>query len=266
MNIIALYKNNLFLVKQLIATVPTKIYMLFSRISIFSFAQNCKKALKFSLCLLFFIQVCVSSNAQGGSLMQELSYPFLEKLIFTAKQNYPRVKSNYRRVNIANMNLQKANLSWFDFFSFSAFYSPNTSVTLTNQTLTGIQIGLFVNIASIIQKPIIVKQSKEELEIAKLAADEYLLTIEADVKSRYFRYLQAVTSLRVRNQVLIDIEALYKQVKYKFERGESTFENYNISLVSLAKQKQDIIEAEAAVLIAKSSLEELVGVKLEVVK
>jgi hypothetical protein len=34
----------------------------------------------------------------------------------------------------------------------------------------------------------------------------------------------------------------------------------------LAKQKQDIIEAESAVLITKSSLEELVGLKLEEVK
>jgi outer membrane protein TolC len=169
-------------------------------------------------------------------------------------------------VNIATLNLQKAKLSWLDFFAFSAYYSPSTSVSLTNTTYTGVQVGLFINFASIIQKPIIIKESKEELAIAKLAADEYMLTIETDVKSRYFRYMQAVTSLRVRNQVLIDVDALYKQVKYKFERGEATFENYNTALVQLAKQKQDIIEAEAAVLIAKSSLEELVGLKLEEVK
>lgn len=251
---------------QEIGSVPIKIYMLFNRISIFPFFRYSNKILKFSLSLLIFLQFSLNGHSQNGTLVQELSYPFLEKLIFTAKQNYPRVKSYDRRVNIAYMNLQKSKLSWFDLFTFSAFYSPNTSVTLTNQTLTGIQIGLFINIASIIQKPIVVKTSKEELAIAKLAADEYMLTIETDVKTRYFRYMQAVTSLRVRNQVLIDVDALYKQVKYKFERGEATFENYNTALVQLAKQKQDIIEAEAAGLIAKSSLEELVGIKLEEVK
>ena len=208
----------------------------------------------------------INASAQTGFLLPELSYPYLEKLIFSAKQHYPRVKSFDRRINIANMNLQKAKLSWFDFFTFSAFYSPSTSVTLTNATLTGVQVGLFINIASIIQKPLLVKQGKEELAIAKLAADEYMLTIEAEVKARYFRYMQASTTLRVRNQVLIDLDALFKQIKYKFERGESTFENYNSALVQLAKQKQDIIESEGAVLIAKSSLEELVGLKLEEVK
>lgn len=251
---------------QEIDSVPIKKYMIFRRAAIFSFCPISKKALRFSLSLLVFFQIGLSSYAQNGTLIQELSYPFLEKLIFTAKQNYPRVKTFDRRVNIAYMNLQRSKLSWFDFFTFSAFYSPNTSVTLTNQTLTGVQVGLFINIASIIQKPIVVKTSKEELAIAKLAADEYMLTIEADVKARYFRYMKSVTTLRVRNQVLIDVEALYKQVKYKFERGEATFENYNTSMIQLARQKQDIIEAEADVLITKSALEELVGIKLEEVK
>ena len=251
---------------QQIGPVPIKINMLLNRVSIFLFSQNCNKLLKYGFCFLFFFQLSLLSFSQNGTLITELSYPYLEKLIFTAKQNYPRVKSNNRRVNIANMNLEKAKLSWFDFFTFSAFYSPSTTVSLTNTTYTGVQVGLFINLASIIQKPLLIKQSKEEVAIAKLAADEYMLTIEAEVKSRYFKYMQALTSLRVRNQVLNDGEALYKQVKYKFERGEATFENYNSALIQLAKQKQDIIEAEATVLIAKSSLEELVGLKLEEVK
>jgi outer membrane protein TolC len=251
---------------QQIGLVPIKINMLFNRISIFAASKNSHKLLKYIFCFFLFFQISFQASSQNGSLISELSYPFLEKLIFTAKQNYPRVKSNIRRINIANMNLEKAKLSWYDFFTFSAFYSPSTSVSLTNTSYTGVQVGLFINFASIIQKPIAVKQSKEELAIAKLAADEYMLTIETDVKSRYFRYMQAVTSLRVRNQVLLDIEALYKQLKYKFERGESTFESYNAALIQLASQKQSIIDAEATVLIAKSSLEELVGIKLEEVK
>jgi outer membrane protein TolC len=240
--------------------------MIFSRSIAAIFVGKWRGSLKLILTALLFLQFSILSRAQNGYLLPELSYPYLEKLIFSAKQHYPRVKNFDRRVNIANMNVQRAKLSWFDFFTFSAFYSPSTSVTLTNATLTGVQVGLFINIASIIQKPLQVKQSKEELAIAKLAADEYMLTIENDVKARYFRYMQSVTTLKVRSQILIDADALYKQIKYKFERGEATFENYNTALVQLARQKQDIIEAEAAILIAKSSLEELVGLKLEEVK
>jgi outer membrane protein TolC len=261
-----LYKNNPFFSKQLNVPLSIKNYMLFNKISIYSSLKISNKLFKYGCWLFFFFQLSVPTFSQNGTLITELSYPYLEKLIFTAKANYPRVKSNIRRVNIAKMNLEKEKLSWFEFFTFSAFYSPSTSVSLTNTSYTGVQVGLFINFSAIFQKPILIKQSKEEVAIAQLAADEYMLTIETDVKARYFRYMQALTSLRVRNQILNDIEALYKQVKYKFERGEATFENYNTAIVQLARQKQDIIESESNVLISKSSLEELVGIKLEEVK
>lgn len=204
-------------------------------------------------------------NAQE-SMIPELSYPFLEKLIYSAKQNYPLMAANLRKVNFANYNLKKAKLSWFDFFTLSAFYSPNTSVTLTNATLTGVQIGLFINFSNIIQKPTLIKQSKEEVAIAQLTADQYAITLETDVKNRYFKYMQTLTVLRVQNQNAIDIEALFKQIKFKYERGEETLENYTKLMIQNADQKQKIIDAESAVLIAKTTLEELVGKKLEEIK
>ena len=200
------------------------------------------------------------------SMIPELSYPFLEKLIFTAKQNYPLMKANLRRVNFANYNLQKAKLSWFDFFTLSAFYSPSTSVTLTNATLTGVQIGLFINFSNIIQKPTVIRQSREELAIAQLTAEQYSITLETDVKNRYFRYMQTLSVLKVQNQNAIDIEALYKQLKFKYERGEETLENFTKVMIQNADQRQKIIDAESAVLIAKNALEELVGKKLEEIK
>lgn len=200
------------------------------------------------------------------SMIPELSYPFLEKLIFSAKQNYPLMKANLRRVNVANYNLQKARLSWFDFFTLSAFYSPSTSVTLTNATLTGVQIGLFINFSNIIQKPTVIRQTREELAIAQLTADQYAITLETDVKNRYFRYMQTLSVLKVQNQNAIDIEALYKQLKFRYERGEETLENFTKVMIQNADQRQKIIDAESAALIAKNALEELVGKKLEEIK
>ncbi len=220
-------------------------------------------------CLLFTIGLLTSASTRvqaQESMIPELSYPFLEKLIFTAKQNYPLMKANIRRVNFANYNLQKAKLSWFDFFTLSAFYSPSTSVTLTNATLTGVQIGLFINFSNIIQKPTVIRQSREELAIAQLTAEQYAITLETDVKNRYFRYMQTLSVLKVQNQNAIDIEALYKQLKFKYERGEETLENFTKVMIQNADQRQKIIDAESAVLIAKNALEELVGKKLEEIK
>ncbi len=216
--------------------------------------------------LVFCLMVKSNTTQAQGSMIPELSYPFLEKLIFSAKQNYPLMKANLRRVNFANYNLKKAKLSWFDFFTLSAFYSPSTSVTLTNATLTGVQVGLFINFSNIIQKPTLIKQTREEVAIAQLTADQYAITLETDVKNRYFRYMQALSVLRIQNQNAIDIEALFKQIKFKYERGEETLENFSKLMIQNADQKQKIIDAESAALIAKTTLEELVGKKLEEIK
>lgn len=235
------------------------------KLSLAEFFHRIRKIWLIVVLSLFFIGNSVQVKAQE-SMIPELSYPFLEKLIFSAKQNYPLMKANLRRVNFANYNVQRAKLSWFDFFTLSAFYSPSTSVTLTNATLTGVQIGLFINFSNIIQKPTVIKQSKEELAIAQLTADQYAITLETDVKNRYFRYMQTLSVLRVQNQNAIDIEALYKQIKFRYERGEETLENYTKLMVQNGDQKQKIIDAESAVLIAKNTLEELVGKKLEEIK
>lgn len=224
---------------------------------------------QWGFCLLFAIGLMTGASTRmqaQESMIPELSYPFLEKLIFTAKQNYPLMKANLRRVNFANYNLQKAKLSWFDFFSLSAFYSPTRSVTLTNTAFTGAQIGLFINFSNIIQKPAVIKQSREELAIAQLTAEQYSITLETDVKNRYFRYMQALSLLKVQNQNAIDIESLYKLLKFKYERGEETLENFTRVMVQNSDVKQKVIDAESAVLIAKNSLEELVGRKIEEIK
>ncbi len=249
MSIIGLYKNNPFSIGTIVSKEKPRqkrgiIAVIFIVIFIFSYG---------------------SMKAQE-SMIPELSYPFLEKLIFTAKQNYPRMKVNQRKINFAELTLKRNRLSWFDFFTISAFYSPSTSVTLTNATLTGIQIGAFINISNLVQKPTILKQNREEIAIAKLQFDEYALTIESEVKSRYFRYMQQLTILRIHNQNAIDFESLVKQIKFKFERGEDSFENYSKALVQNGEQKQKIIETEGSVLVAKTILEELVGKKLEEVK
>ncbi|MDP1842647.1 MAG: TolC family protein [Sediminibacterium sp.] len=233
------------------------------------FAQNKQvfklQVLKGFLLILLLTAGKVELRAQE-SMLPELSYPYLEKLIFAAKQNYPRMKANQHRVSIAELNLRRTKMSWLDFFTLSAFYSPSTSVTLTNATLTGVQVGLFINFAQIIQKPTAIKLGKEEVTLARLQYDEYALTIEAQVKDRYFRYIQQLTTLRMRTQTALDADLVFKQVKYKFERGEDTFENYSKAMTQNADMKQRVIDSEGQILIAKSSLEELVGKKLEEIK
>jgi outer membrane protein TolC len=112
-------------------------------------------------------------------------------------------------------------------------------------------------------KPHNIKQSKAELEIAKLNKAEYNIAIEGEVKGRYFKYIQQLAILNLQREMLLDMDALYKQAKYRFEKGEETLENYSKTIIQLNGQKQNILSAEGFVLIAKSSLEEIICKKLE---
>ncbi len=221
----------------------------------------------FKYLLMLFSTVLMSSSSMAQeSMIPEVNPVFLQKLIDTAKVYYPRMKTFDHRVIIADDNVKKARLSWFDLFTFSFLYSPNQTTTLINPNfLNGYQLGIFFNFANLFQKPHTIKQAREDLAIAVLQKEEYNLNIEAEVKSRYYKYIQELTIRKLQLQVVLDAEGMMKQMKYKFEKGEETFESYSKVLISYTQQKQSAIEAEGAVLIAKSALEELIGKKLEAI-
>ena len=216
-------------------------------------------------CLPFaFFLLCSSAIRSQDSMLPDVYNSFLNKLIDTAKKYYPRVRSFDHRMNISMDNIKKAQISWFDLFTFSYLYSPNNSSTIVNpSTLNGYQFGVFFNIGNLLTKPHNIKQARDELAITKLQQEEYMLNITAEVKSRYYRYIQFVTLLKMRTLAAIDAENLVKMMKYKFEKSEETFEDYNRAITSYNDRRQSIIQSESDVLTAKSFLEEMIGKKLE---
>lgn len=209
-----------------------------------------------------------------GSIAENISLPYLDTLIAAAKANYPRVKSYEHRVNIAELNVQRAKLDWFNIVSLTYLYNPATNTTLLNpntggQTsnnnflVNGYQVGVSTSIGSILEKPGAVKTAREQLEIAKNEQDEYSLNLEAMVKQRYFVYLEQAELLKWRSKSLETAESAVQDSKYKFEKGEVTFEVYNRVLGNYSNAVQMKIEAEGLFLVAKSSLEEIIGTKLD---
>ena len=220
-----------------------------------------RKLLLFLIILTF--SICVRAQE---SIYSEISFPLMQKLVDAAKENYPKMKSFQRKIIMAQDNVRKSRRAWFDFFSFSVNYSPTNSISISNYVLTGYQFGMGINFASLLQKPYVVKDAKNQLIIAKLDKEEYDLGFEVEVKSRYIKYIQQLTVLKLQSKNQVDLEANFKQTKYKFEKGEESFENYNKALVAVAETKQNIIASEGNLLIAKYSLEELIGKKLEEIR
>jgi outer membrane protein TolC len=230
--------------------------------NIFNFSepnQHAASMVAYPKLLLTALLLTVSTMAfSQESLMKELDTTLLRKLIDTAKAHYPKVKTFNHTVNIAEQGVKKAKLSWYDLLTYSFSYSPSNATTIVSPTLSGMQFGLFFNIGNLLLKPHNIKQAKSELEIARLNKQEYNLAIEAEVKARYFKYIQQLAVLKLQREMLLDIETLYKQAKYRFEKGEEILENYSKTIVQLNSQKQNILSAEGYVLIAKSSLEEII--------
>jgi outer membrane protein TolC len=219
---------------------------------------------------LFFILFTIHSYAQE-SIMDAVSYPYLEKLINTAKANYPLVKIKQQQVTIAENSYKQAQETWWDAFSFSYVYSPQTSYALAagggiTSFFTGYQIGVSYNLGNLLGKRYTIRNAKESLTVSQLEQESYNLNIELEVKKRYFTYLQQMALVRLRAKASTDAESIFNQAKHQFENGNETIDNYTKASLSYSESKQLRIDAETAFLIAKSTLEEITGTKLEDIK
>jgi outer membrane protein TolC len=229
--------------------------------------------LRLFLLLIFFSSANSFVFAQQ-TIMNDVSEDYIARLVAHAEENYPQVKSNQNRINIAQSNIGKAKVSYLDAFTFSYIYQPQGINTLGNVSGTtsnynyfnGIQAGIFFNLGSFLEKPYAVKEARQELEIANNDQNQYYLTISGEVKKRYYTYLQDIAILKLAAQTCINNENIANDMKHKFQKGEETFDNYTKSQGTLTTGYQAKIQAETALLIAKADLEELLGDKLENIK
>ena len=220
-----------------------------------------------SASLIMGIITCLNFSAIAQqSIIPDISYLFLEKLIATAKQNYPRVKQLNINKNIAEINVKQQKLTWLDPLSASYFSTSNNSAVNFSDTrllINGYQIGASVNVGSFLQKPLNIKKSKSELLFANEIVNEYALQLESEVKRRYFTYIQAFNNVKLFTKTLQDAEGIKNDMRIKYERGEVTFNNYSQSLITFSTISQSKIDSEAQMLIAKASLEELIISRIE---
>jgi outer membrane protein TolC len=217
---------------------------------------------------IFALLLFSASNIYAQETMfQDLSYPYLEKLIAAAKANYPQVKVMQNQVNIARSTFHQSNFIWLDGFSASYIYSPQSSINITQPTIfNGYQLVATLNLGSLFEKPYTIHNAREAVKIAEENQKQYELTLEAQVKRFYFAYIEAQAELRSKANAVADATTAVTQLKHTFEKGETSFQIYNEALTNLYNQNSFRLQAELAVFTAKTNLEELLGAKLESIK
>lgn len=228
------------------------------------------KKLKLLFVLVAFISVDKNVFAQE-TIITDISEDYIGRLIAHAKANYPMVKSNDSRIEIAEENIGKAKVGYLSSFSFSYVYQPQgisgvASPTSTYSAFNGIQAGVFFNLGTFLTVPYSVRAAKRELTIAQNDQNMYFLTLSNLVRARYYTYVGDIAILKLSTQSTVDAQNVCNDIKHKFEKGEETYGNYTKAQTSLTTSFQAKIQAETAVLIAKANLEELLGEKLENIK
>ncbi len=214
--------------------------------------------------LLILIVLYPFNFSKAQETITDYSTVYLEKLIATAKENYPRINAFKARIEIANTNISKEQLSWLDALSFTYVYKPKNTLDVNNPIVfDGYQAGVSFNLSSLMQKPANVKQAKLERKIAEYDQQEYYLTIESEVKRRYFAYLQQFNALKLQSKLVSDIQNVSRDIKTKYEKGEISFDSYSLGQNSLSTAIQNKIAIESNFLSAKALLEELLNKKLE---
>ena len=225
----------------------------------------------FILSMFLLIVVPTKSLKAQEGILDELSVLFLNKLIATAKENYPRVKNQNSLVLSAKTDVAGAKISWLEPLSFQYVTRSNrASSNLVNVTtadiINGYQFGIAINPGSLLNKPSQVKRAKEQLKIAQYNREEYFLTLESEVKTRYYNYLLAQKSIIPMNNVLLDAQNNLNLVKLAYQKAEVSLEQYNAATTMYNQAYVSILQAEVNFLSAKAALEELTVLKLEEIK
>ncbi|MGF7078941.1 TolC family protein [Mucilaginibacter sp. UYCu711] len=220
--------------------------------------------------LLLFLMISLRSVAQETIIQDLAADTYINKLVDTAMKNYPRLRTYQYRIEGAKANVSKTKASWLDALTVSYVYQPGTTtidpVNPTTSYFKGLQAGVFLNVGTLIAKPAQIRQAKLETAVISSELDEYRVTLTTEVKKRYYLYLQRVAELKLQIRATTETGNSLKDFKFKFEKGEETFDSYNKVQIQYSEHQQTKIQAEANVFIAKADLEELLGTKLENVK
>lgn len=224
--------------------------------------------------LLIFVNIFFINGYAQNSIIEDIDSTLLKKYISLALQNYPRKLAFDERAKRAKSIVTTAKVSWLDPFFAGFYYRPENGGigvagggTLTQlYTNNGFQFGINVSLGTLLSKPSLIKTAKSDYKAAKAESDEYKITLTTEVKGRYYDYLLTKRQLELRNLSAQSLKALSSDSKAKYERAEITLDTYTASKNAATESEVQLLTAEDAYLKAKSSLESIIGMRLEDVR
>ena len=221
-----------------------------------------------NLVLTFLLFVTFSADAQQ-SLLNDVDNTLLQRYIDMAIRYYPRKKVFDANELKAKSDAATAKVSIFDFFNAAYIYRPDnkTAINALNPyNINGFQFGVNVSLGALLAKPSIIKSANATLKAAQAQSEDYLISLKTEVRTKYYEYLLRKSNLLLRNQSSQELKVTLTDAKLRYERSQISVDAYTIAKNTSLESDELLLNAEAAYLIAKNALEDLIGSKLEDIK
>lgn len=201
---------------------------------------------------------------------EQISRDYKENLVQLAWVNNPDNKVLQHEVSIAEIEQNAAKWTWAE--SLQASFNLNEG-NFKKETEEGgnlffprYNFSASLSIGSLVRSSKEKKLTAQKLDIAHHRVNQRKLLIRAETLKRYEDYLTTVEMLKLRTQAVEDFYATYLAVSKKFKESRSSLEEYNQASTTYYTALENKLRAESDVNLAKISLEEIIGVRLEEVK
>ncbi len=220
--------------------------------------------------LLPLVAFIIGNNAFAQEdIIHQVNTPLLEKYIELAKEFYPKRKIHQATAESTKAKIDIASASYLESINLSYFYRPDNADIINNNnpyTINGFQFGVYLNVGMFLRAPSLVKQAKAEHKVALLHITEFDVNLAAEVRQKYYEYLAAFNQIKIRTQVYTDNKTSSDGLRYKFEKGEISLDDYTKAKTLTTYASSEKLQAELDYLRTKNALEMLIGQKLEDVK
>jgi outer membrane protein TolC len=196
---------------------------------------------------------------------------FGEKLVQIAWRNNPLNESYRRQVTMADLDVRANNATWLGIVKLTGnlnqfTLNPGSDIYGRASFYPKYNVGATISLDEFFTRPYQTKKNKEMLMVAQANVNAQKLAIRNAVLKAYNEFLMREKVYKMQSQLLLDNETSHKLMEQRFKNGETTFENYSISLNNYSTLAIGHLESEKNYKNAKLDLEQLIGMRLEDVR
>lgn len=190
---------------------------------------------------------------------------FEERLVQLAWQNSPINRTYESEQYIAKKVVLEEQLAWTEDVKASFNLNEgniNPDVSNTNLFFPRYNFNVTIPLGTFVLTPVKTKQAKGHLAIANAELQQRKLEVRAETLRRYQHYLTQVELLNIKTEAAENLWSTFLMVEENYENGRATLQEYNLSLYTYNKAKEEKVIKENDLYQARISLEELIGVPL----